>query len=726
MGWFDEQIKLRETKDQELFEDSILDLASVILGNDVGKKLKDERIITKETIDELLKYFHLKPVEIPETVSDGEEQLDYALRVRGLMKRDIELSEKWYKDAFGPMIGYLKENDKPVLLLPRGYKGYSFKDEHGVLHKIDKDTAKLFRTEANCFYKPLPVKPLNLADLFIYMKNMLQKSDYVFFIILTVIVVLVGTMTPRMTSILTGFVYSSGNTTLLFGTAVFVICVCLTSQMLKISKELALNKMEVKTSLAMESAIMMRIMSMPSSFFRKYNAGELNSRKTAVNSLSNFVLQGLFSAGLTSLVSLIYIKQIFNYAPGLVLPAIAVILTTILFSTVSTILQKRVYKEMMVYTAKENGLAIGLINGVQKLRLSGAEKRAFSRWSETYSKSAARAYNPPMFLKINSALNLFPPLMGNILLYYYAVKTNVTPADYYAFTAAYGLVTAAFNSLTSLLLSFAKIGPTYEMAEPIMKTVPETSEGKEIVRKLTGHIELNNVSFRYAENLPYVINRLNLKISPGEYVAVVGKTGCGKTTLIRLLLGLETPDMGSVYYDHKDIKKLDLSSLRNKIGTVTQDGKLFTGDIYSNIVIAQPDLDMKAAWDAAELAGIADDIREMPMGMNTVIGEGQGGISGGQRQRLMIAAAVAPKPKVLIFDEATSALDNKTQKQIADALDGLKCTRIVIAHRLSTIKNCDRIIVLDEGKIVEDGTYDELMDRDGFFADLVERQRLDI
>ena len=274
-------------------------------------------------------------------------------------------------------------------------------------------------------------------------------------------------------------------------------------------------------------------------------------------------------------------------------------------------------------------------------------------------------------------------------------------------------------------MSVAQIKPILEMAEPILKTEPESTENRKMVTKLNGSIELSNVYFRYNENMPYVVNGMNLKIRAGEYIAIVGTTGCGKSTLMRLLLGFETPERGAIYYDGVDMSKLDLRSLRRRIGAVTQNGSLFQGDIFSNIVISAPHLTLDEAWEAAELAGIADDIKAMPMGMQTVISEGQGGISGGQKQRLMIARAVAPKPKILMFDEATSALDNKTQKQVSEALDRLKCTRIVIAHRLSTIKNCDRILVLDKGQIQEDGTYDELIERNGFFAELVARQRLD-
>ncbi len=233
---------------------------------------------------------------------------------------------------------------------------------------------------------------------------------------------------------------------------------------------------------------------------------------------------------------------------------------------------------------------------------------------------------------------------------------------------------------------------------------------------------MQNLTFRYDEGGRNVLDGINIKIRPGKYVAIVGKTGCGKSTLIRLLLGFEKPNKGAVYYDGKDITKLDLPSLRRKIGAVMQSGKLFTGDIFSNITISAPSLTLDDAWEAARSADIANDIEAMPMGMHTIITEGSGGVSGGQKQRLMIARAVAPKPKILIFDESTSALDNITQKHVADALSGLKCTRIVIAHRLSTIKDCDMIYVLDGGKITEQGTFDELYAKKGYFHELVSRQ----
>ena len=385
----------------------------------------------------------------------------------------------------------------------------------------------------------------------------------------------------------------------------------------------------------------------------------------------------------------------------------------------------KISTEQMTLSGRESGMTYALITGIQKIKLAGAEKRAFARWGNLYAQSAKMTYDPPMFLKLNSVISLAISLTGTLVMYYMSVRAGLSVADYYAFNTAYGMVSGAFLSLAGIALSAAQIRPILTMVQPFFDAVPEVSDGKQVIERLSGGIELNNVSFRYNENMPLILDDLSLKIRPGQYVAIVGRTGCGKSTLLRLLLGFEKPQKGAIYYDGKDLERIDLRSLRRRIGVVMQNGKLFQGDIYSNIVISAPWLSQQDAWEAAELTGIAEDIRRMPMGMNTVISEGSGGISGGQRQRLMIARAIAPKPKILMFDEATSALDNITQKKVSESLDRLKCTRIVIAHRLSTIRQCDRILVLDRGKIVEDGTYDELIASDGFFAELVARQRLD-
>ena len=726
MGWFDEQIRQRKESDQDTFEESIFRMASVVLGKQRAGVLDDERILTKAAIDDILKYYGAKPVEIPANVTDADEALDFCLRPHGVMRRNVTLEPDWYRDAYGPLLAFRKEDGLPVALLPRPFAGYVFRDPgSGKKCRLNRSTAAQFDQDAISFYRPLPLRPLGTADLIAYLKDCLDISDYAVLIALTLMATFAGMLMTDITRVLTGFVNDSRNAALLVGTAVFMLTAIVSSRLIAITRELMMNRIEIKTSLSVEAAIMMRLMNLPATFFRGYASGELSSRAGAINQLCNLLLGSVLSTGLTSVVSLLYISQIFRYAPALVTPALVIIAATIAMSVITTVMQTRITKQAMELGAKESGVSYALISGVQKVKLAGAEKRAFARWADAYSKTAELTYNPPLFLKVNGAITSAISLTGTIFLYYIAVKTNVDRSQFIAFNSAYGAVAGAFSAIAGVAMSFAQIKPILNMAEPILKATPETAENKTVVTSLTGSIELSNVYFRYTDTMPYVVDGMSLRIKAGEYIAIVGSTGCGKSTLVRLILGFETPEKGAIYFDGKDISKLDLRSLRRRIGTVMQDGSLFQGDIFSNIVISAPQLKLEDAWAAAEMAGIADDIRAMPMGMHTMIAEGAGGISGGQKQRLMIARAVAPKPKVLIFDEATSALDNKTQKQVSDALDSLKCTRIVIAHRLSTIRNCDRILVLDKGRILEDGTYDELIAKNGFFAELVARQRLD-
>ena len=727
MSWFDRQIRQIKNSDQEDFENSIFRMASVVLGKHDAQIAGDQRLITKAALDEILKYYHFKPSEIPASVKDPEEQMEYCLRPHGLMQRNIRLEEGWYKDSIGAVLAYRKEDGRAVALLPRKFTGYYYYDPvTGEEVKLNKTTAQTFSQDAICFYKPLPLKELGIRDLLLYLKDCIVAGDVVIFVLLTIAVTLVGMIIPRVTKALTGVVLQSHNVPFLMGTAVFMICAAISSMLLDAVKKLGMNRIQTRASISLEAALMARIMNLPAGFFRKYASGDLSSRYDRTKKLCDLLLSSVFSTGLTSVVSLLYITQIFQYAPGLVAPAICIILLTVGISVAASLMQIRISRAAMETSARDSGLTYAIINGVQKVKLAGAEKRAFARWANSHAETAKYTYDIPVFLKVNSAIKLAVSLFGTILLYYLAVRSRVAPSDYMAFNASYGAVMAAFGSLTDVALSFANIKSILEMAEPILKTEPESAENKTMITSLSGNIELSRVYFRYTESMPYVVDGMSLKIRPGEYIGIVGATGCGKSTLVRLLLGFETPEKGAVFYDNMDITTVDLHSLRRRIGAVTQGGSLFQGDIYSNIVISAPQLTLDEAWEAAEIAGIADDIRAMPMGMHTIISEGQGGISGGQKQRLMIARAVAPKPKILIFDEATSALDNRTQKKVSEALDALKCTRIVIAHRLSTIRHCDRILVLDRGHIMEDGTYEELIAKNGLFAELVERQRLDI
>lgn len=727
MGWFDEQIRQREKSDQSILEDSFFRMAGVVMDKWSADRLEDEQLIVRKALDDILRFYHCKPVEIPESITDANEQLEYVLRPTGLMVRDVELEDNWQNDAYGPMLGYLKETGTAVALMPGTLFGYWYRDPAtGRKTRVTRKTSKLFAREALCFYHPLPMKKLGIPDLLLYMKSSISHSDLILIVIATLAVTLVGMLEPRIYSLVTGTVLKGRNMNLMAGLAVFLLSSAFASQLIELVRSLLMERISIKTSQAVESSVMMRILSLPVSFFRRFSSGELSNRATCVSSLCTMILDNTLSVGLGSLLSLLYVTQIFQFAPALVWPSVLIILATVAVSMAASIIQINISREKMKLSAEEEGMSYAILNGVQKIRLSGSEKRVFARWGRLYSRNAGLEYNPPAFVKLNGVITTAISLFGVIVLYYLAVSTGVADNQYYAFNAAYGHVTGAFTALAGIFVSMASIRPILEMAEPILKAEPEVAAEKQPVDHVSGRIEMSHITFRYEENAPYVLNDLSLSVRPGEYVAIVGRTGCGKSTLVRLLLGFEKPEKGAVYYDGRDLASVDPRSLRRHIGVVIQNSQLFQGDIYSNITISAPQLTLDEAWAAAETAGIAQDIREMPMGMQTIISEGQSGVSGGQKQRLLIARAVAPKPKILIFDEATSALDNKTQKQVSNSLDRLNCTRIVIAHRLSTIRNCDRILVMDNGAIIEEGRYEDLIAKNGHFAELVRRQQLDM
>ena len=725
MGWFDDQIEFRKKHEKELLRDSIELLARSVTGRKIRSSLADQEDVS-DAVAGLLKYFGFKERETPANTRGLQDRLDFLLSSTGILYREVILKKGWHADAMGPMITSLREEGTVITVLPSHMGGYEYEDPRtGKSVHINAQEEKKISEEALCFYRPLPMRELKLKDLLRYMLSCLTVRDLVSFGVAALAITLVGMLMPKFNQILMGTVVESRSMQLLYAVMSFMLFVTVGSTLLGIIRAMLLSRIRYKLNINVSAATMMRILSMPASFFKDYSAGELNQYISYMDSLCSTIVDSLFSTAITGVFSLVYLTQIFAFAPSLVWPSLIVTLLTLGISMLSAMVQMRIDAEKMVYTAKERGFVYSLISGIQKIRLSGSENRAFAKWALLYSKSANLTFNPPTVIRLSSVFVTAISLTGTAIMYFVAVKNRVSVADYYAFNTAYAYISTAFSSLTTMALSAASIKPIIGLIKPLLAASPEASESKETVTRLSGSIELSHVTFGYDPESKPLFDDFNLTIPARQYVAIVGKSGCGKSTLVRLLLGFEKPQRGVINYDRKDLQQLDLRSVRRQIGVVMQDGRLFSGSIFENIVVSAPTLKLQDAWDAADIAGIADDIRDMPMGMNTMLQEGGGTISGGQRQRLMIARAIAPKPRILIFDEATSALDNITQKKVSDALDKMKCTRIVIAHRLSTIRHCDRILVIDGGKIAEDGTYEDLIQRNGIFAELVARQRLD-
>ena len=549
---------------------------------------------------------------------------------------------------------------------------------------------------------------------------MVSPAELMWLLCTTVGALLLSMVTPAMTKLLTSHVAELGDLQMLYVVLAVLLLVTGAAFLVTAMKQLVLSRIGTKVAVPLQAAFMMRILSAPAGELRDFSAGDLGSRVGVMYSSLKTLLDMFLSIMLTAACSFICFPQMFHYAPGPAMIALLVTLALIILYALVIRTRFHVSEDRMRFQAQESGLTYNLIEGMQKIILSGAEKRAFSVWARVYRRSIRTIYDPPMLLKIFGVLTPVILLAGTIGIYPTAVHGGLSQSSFYAFLSSYAILTGALTMISTNAVNFADALPVFRMMKPVMDMAPEVGEQKEVVEKLRGNIALRDISFRYDDGSPNILENLNIEIQSGEYVALVGATGSGKSTILRL----ETPDHGEVLYDGKNLNTLDVTSVRRKIGTVLQDGEVLRGTILSNITVSDAGLTEDDAWAAAEIAGIAEDIRRMPMKMYTPLPDNGQGVSGGQKQRLLIARAVAAKPTVLYFDEATSALDNVTQKAVSDAIGEMACTRFVIAHRLSTVQNCDRILCLDQGHIVEEGSYEELMQKQGFFAELVKRQQI--
>ena len=726
MGWFEEQVKKRKSLDEQTFENSFKALAG--LDSQDPKNVSEVEKRENYAIKQILSYFHHAMVDIPKEITNFNEKLNFALKQYNLEYHKVELNENYVPEEKAPLLIFTIINNMPVVLFPlKKNKGYYYKNyETGKKVTFEASFIHRLELEAYSFYRPLPTtKKATIKEYIKYISKSIRPIDVILLVLFSAIASGVGLLLPYLTKELTGGVTQTKDMNQFIIMSIYVVAAATAMLLINAIKGFVNLRIGIKIEKSVQEATMMRVLTLPATFFKKYNTGELSARFGSVTSLANIIIGTVFMTLISVVMSFAYLFQLIGFAPVLILPVIIILLVSSGFTIFTSLVQKKYTNKSLQMSSKEAGVTYEMINGIQKIRLSGSEKRVFAKWANSYSKTAKIRYNPPLILKLSPAISLLITLIGNVIIYFVASINNIDVGSYMAFVTSYGVLSGAFTSLTSVVSVMSTIQPLFDMARPILETQPEETRGKLEIKSVKGNIKLKDVSFKYTDNGPLILNKLSLNIKEGEYLAIVGQTGCGKSTLIRLLLGFEEPLEGQITFDGNDIKDVNLTSLRRNIGTVMQNGTLFHADIFSNIIISSPGLKEEDAWRAAEIANIADDIREMPMGMKTVISEGQGGISGGQKQRIMIARAIVHRPKILIFDEATSALDNKTQKSISESINRLNCTRIVIAHRLSTIKNADRIIMLEKGHIIEEGSYQELIDKKGKFAELVDRQRLD-
>jgi len=649
-----------------------------------------------------------------------------------LRLRRIALVDDWWVRDQGAILAQVEESKAPIALLPLSPTKYEALDPAtGERSPVDAAFARKLSSFGTTFYVGFGDGVVGAKQLLKFAVRGLGK-DFRQVAGMGIALGMLGTIPPLLTGKVFDTAIPQAERGMLFQFAGGLFLMALCQAAFKITQSIATIRMQGKMDYSAQAAVWDRLLDLPMTFFRGFSAGDLADRASGVDQMRAIVAGAGIAAVLGSFSSLFNVFQMVTY--NFTLAAVAIGLTVIYVAVTmsANYLQLRYQRDEQKRRGRITGLVLQLISGVAKLRVCGAENHAFRVWATAFSEQRKVSFKVGRVANAMQVWNAAFPTLSSMLIFLTVVTLKqsaaesgtpfeLTTGDFLAFSAAYGMFLAAMQALGDASLSMLRIVPVWERLRPILEAEPEIDSTKVHPGTLTGAIDISHLSFRYTSDGPWILKDVSLKIKPGEFVALVGGSGSGKSTLMRLMLGFERSEVGSVYFDGQDLATLDLRVVRSQMGVVLQESRLLPADIYRNIV-GSSSRTVQEAWEAAEKAGIADDVRGMPMQMHTVISEGGGGFSGGQKQRLMIARAVVHKPRILFLDEATSALDNKTQAIVTESMNRLAATRIVIAHRLSTILHADRICYLEQGELKEQGTFDELMAKDGLFAALAKRQ----
>ena len=671
----------------------------------------------------------IRPPSASEDPHRVKEPLEAIARSSRLRLRQVLLRGNWWAKDCGPLVAYKKE--QPVALLPVGSDRYELLDPVTETRKVVKaEDAESLNPVAYMFYRSLPDKALNVIDVLRFALYG-RSQDLLIIIVTGIAATLLGMLTPYATGILIDNAIPDSDRGLLLQIGGGLVLAALATSFFRLTQGFSLLRVETTSDAYTQAAVWDRLLNLPVSFFRQYTTGDLQSRVSSVSTIRRKLGGNTLIKLITGLFGLLNLGLLFYYNIKLALIAVAVAILVVLVTSISgTILMGKV-RPLLEIEGNIFGQIVQLINGISKLRVAGAEERAFAAWSKNYSRQIELELSTQLVEDIVALFNTVMPTIISGVLFWFTLKllteaqtqgeVGLTVGTFLAFNAAFRTFLQGATSVSNTVTDSLEVVPQWQRAQPILKTIPEIELTKADPGKLIGRITIERVSFRYRPDIPLTLQDVNIHIEPGEFVALVGGSGSGKSTLFRLLLGFETPEEGSIYYDGQDLSNLDISAVRRQLGVVLQTGKIMSGSIFDNLA-GGARITLEEAWSAATMAGFKDDITSMPMGMHTVISEGGGNLSGGQRQRLLIAKALVLKPRILLFDEATSALDNRTQTIVSENLEKLQVTRIVIAHRLSTIRNSDLIYVLEAGRIVQQGCFEELAKTKGVFANLSQRQ----
>jgi NHLM bacteriocin system ABC transporter ATP-binding protein len=736
---FERLTKVKQIQDQ-ITAESMGQLNSVLEQGDSVQNLGDPLMTCLSCIGNRINLEFLPPSKSEDL--NRVHYVEAVCRASKVRYRNVKLRYKWWKHDNGPLLAFQKGSCsedtstalRPVVLLPssKGVFGQNiFDPQQAKSRQMTREDIDTLDEDALMFYRPYPEQANSFLDLGKWAASTFRGSLGLLLLV-SVLISLMGMVSPIFFGHIVDKAIPDGDRRMLWEMALCLLGVTAGSIAFSLGQGILTLRVKTGITLHMQSAVIDRLLNLPLTFFKKFSSGDLLNRTMIVSEISAEVsgvaIKGLF-AGFSTCISILLL---FYYSPKL---AIVPLVFGLLSCVCSLYLGIKVRRAALQYergSGKLNGFLFQMVTSISKFRVAGAEKLVFHEWSNRYSHQLKHLSKILSYNNWNKVINPAITLCSTIALYLMVVKSMgpsasaggaavLTMGTFVAFNAAFGNFMMGVDSLSETAVDIIDSFAKQEIAKPIITAIPELDTSKEDPGQLNGEIDVRDLSFRYSDDGPYILRDLSLKVHAGDFVAFVGPSGCGKSTLFRLLLGFEQAETGSILFNNQDISGLDICSIRRQIGTVLQTASISAGSIFENIASGLV-ITLDEAWNAARDAGLDEDINVMPMGMHTIVSEGGGNLSGGQRQRLLIARALATNPKILLFDEATSALDNRTQEIVSRSVARRKVTRLVIAHRLSTIEDADQVIVLNQGRVEQQGTFDTLKNETGMFQRMIRRQ----
>lgn len=698
-----------------------------------------------ETVAEAAGIQFRMPLGGGDAIDASSRPLELIARASRIQCRQVRLEDQWWRrHATGPLLGSFVDG-RPCALIPRFLGGYRVIDPHlRTRIRVTRELAAKIEPQATQFCEPLPDEPVTLTQLAMFC----VKGTGIDLLTILVMVLVAGTLSlapPLATREVLNSVIPAHHASQAFLVGLGVTLAAISVALLSLVQSVALLRIEGRLDLRLQTALWDRLVRSPVALFRQYSSGDLINRMGSVTTMRKLLTGSVINSLVSGIMGSFSLGLMVYYAPWLALMLAA--LTLFVFS-LGFVLGWRLIaldRRMMTINGRIQALIVQLLGALAKLRIRGVEDIAYRRWASqfrTYQELAnlnGHAYVALMAVTGTLgalALALLFTVLGvesGTLLAFFHIPTNwdqitgrpldalMPTADFVAFVTAYVQFSTATAGLMAVGMRLTTLPPLFGRLKPLFETCTEHVGAQGSPGDIHGRVEFKNVSFHYDKDGPVILDGLSLTAEPGEFIALVGASGCGKSTALRILLGFEQDYGGFVYIDGKDLAHLDKTLVREQLGVVMQDGHLIPGTILENLT-SGADVPLHRVWQAAEQAGFANDIKNMPDGLNTQVKEDGSNVSGGQRQRLLVARALIRNPRLLIMDEATSALDNETQEIVTRTVESMPVTRILVAHRLSSIKNADRIYMLAQGRVVESGSYAALLEARGAFADLVERQ----